>query len=163
MKKIVYCGLITSVAIVISSLERLVPLHMLVPVPGLKLGLANCAVLFALIKVDFRSAFFVLFVKSLMVSILFSGFTSFTYSLVGGLLSLISMFLLLKCKCCFSLIGVSVAGAAMFNIGQIAVASFLLDSVYIFSYLSILLISSVFTGAITGYISFVMIKNIKFR
>lgn len=162
-KKIVYSGLVASAAIVISSLERFIPLYMFIPVPGLKLGLANCTILFALKKIDFRSAFFVMFIKSLLVSLLFSGLTSFLYSFVGGTFSIIVMYFMLKQDRCFSIVGVSVAGAAMFNIGQMVVASLLLGSVYIFSYLSILLISSIFTGVVTGYISFITIKNIKNR
>lgn len=161
IKKVVSCGVFASVAIVVSLLERFVPLQAIIPLPGLKLGLANCIILLVLLKADFKSAFSVLICKSLIVSLLFSGLTSFVYSFVGGVLSLFGMYLLSKFKKHFSLVGVSVAGAALFNFGQIVAASIILGSVYVFSYLPLLLIASIFTGTIIGIITYILNRNIR--
>ena len=161
IKKCVYCGLIASVAIVVSSLERLIPLNVFIPLPGIKLGLANAIVLFALVKLGFLSAFSVAFCKTIVVSMLFTGFTSFVYSFFGSVLALIVMFILLRYDKAFSIIGVSVGGAAFFNIGQIIAASLILDNNYILYYLPILLLIAVFTGIVVGYITHIMLKNIK--
>ena len=163
MKKIVYCSLLASVAVLISSLERFVPLNSVIPLPGLKLGLANCIILLTLIKMDFKSAFSVFVCKCFIVALLFSGFSSFIYSFVGGLFSITGMFLLLRFKKFFSLIGVSICGAALFNFGQILASSLMLGSVYVFSYLPLLVISSVFTGAVIGIIADILNRNINFR
>lgn len=163
IKRLVSCGLLAAVATAVSALERFVPLQAVIPLPGLKLGLANCIILFALIKLDFKSAFAVLLCKSLVVSLLFTGLTSFVYSFLGGILALVGMYALLRFNGVFSLCGVSVAGAALFNFGQIAVAALMLGSFHIFSYLPILLIASVFTGIITGFITYIIDRNVQFR
>ncbi len=162
-KKIITCGILSAVAIVVSSLERFVPIQSLIPLPGLKLGIANCIILFSLIRLDLRSAFSIMLCKSLVVSFLFSNPISFIYSILGGVLSLIGMYFMLKAKKMFSVIGVSVGGALLFNIGQTIAASILLHSVHIYKYLTVLLPVSVITGILTGVITFVLVKNLKFR
>ncbi len=161
-RKIITCGILSSVAIVVSSLERFIPIGTLIPLPGVKLGIANCIILFSLIKLDFKCSFAVMFCKNLIVSLLFSNPVAFVYSLFGGLFSLIGMYFLLKYKRLFSLLGVSIAGASLFNIGQIVAASLLLKSAYIFKYLVFLLPLSIVTGILVGLITTVLIKNIKF-
>lgn len=162
-KKTVYCGLLAAVAIVVSSLEHFIPLQAFIPLPGIKLGIANCVILFTLIKLDFKSALAVLMCKSLIVSLLFTGMTAFVYSFIGGILSLIGMYYSLKCTVFFSVGGVSVVGAALFNIGQVVVASFLLGSLHIYKYLPFLLFASIVTGLITGILTWVADKNINIR
>lgn len=162
-KKIITCGILSAVAIVVSSLERFVPIQAIIPLPALKLGIANCIILFSLIKLDLKSAFSIMLCKNLIVSFLFSNPISFVYSFFGGILSLLGMYYLLKAKRMFSIIGVSVGGAALFNIGQIIAASVLLDSIYIYKYLAVLLPVSVITGVLTGIISIVLVKNLTFR
>jgi len=160
MKKIALCGMLSAVAIVISSLERFIPVQAVIPLPGLKLGIANCVLLVALYLTDFKTAFAVLLTKCIVVSLLFSGFSSFAYSLTGGLLAVVCMWILFRYKKSFSIYGISVAGAAVFNIGQITVAAVMLGSIYIYGYLPYLLIPSVFTGTLTGLLSDIIIRNI---
>ncbi len=160
MKKFALCGILSAVAIVISSLERFIPLQAFIPLPGLKLGIANCVLILALYWLDLKSTLAVLLSKCIVVCLLFSGFSSFAYSLVGGALAVIGMWLLMKFKNVFSMYGISIAGASLFNFGQITVAAIILGSVYIYGYLPYLLIASVFTGAVTGLMSAVIIKNI---
>ncbi len=159
-RKITLCGVLSTVAIAVSSLERFVAIQPIISLPGIKLGLANCIILFALIRLDLKCAFSIMFIKAFTVSLLFTGLTSFVYSFVGGLLSLFGMWLLLKMKRAFSVFGVSIAGASLFNIGQIFAAAFLLKSIYIFKYLPILLLSSLFTGAIIGVIVYFLSKKL---
>ena len=161
MKKIIICGILSSVAIVVSSLERFVPLSAIIPLPGIKLGLANCIILLSLVKLDLKCSFAIMICKNLVVSLLFSNPVSFIYSLFGGVFSLIGMHLLLKCKTLFSLFGVSVAGASLFNIGQIIAAILILKSIYIYKYLVFLLPVSILTGILIGLITSVVIKNLK--
>jgi heptaprenyl diphosphate synthase len=163
MRKIALCGMLSAVAIVISSLERFIPLQAIIPLPGLKLGLANCVLILALYWLDLKSTAAILFIKCTVVCLLFSGFSSFAYSFVGGILAVISMWALLKFKNIFSVYGISIAGASIFNFGQITVSAIILGSIYIFSYLPYLLLASVFTGALTGIISNIIIKNVGCR
>ena len=122
-KIITLCGLLTALAIVLSLVERLFPLDAVVPVPGAKLGLANVVTLFALTRVSARDALAVVVCRVAISSLLMGSVTAFLFSLFGGLLSLIVMWALLRAEGTFcSLLGVSVAGAAAHNIGQVIAA-----------------------------------------
>lgn len=160
-KKIVTLGVLTTVAIVVSYVERLIPLQAFVHIPGIKLGIANCVLLFILSRYNFKSAFLVLISKNIITSLLFSGITSLMYSFAGGVLSVFGMYLLLKSKKYFSNIGVSIFGSALFNVGQIVLASLILGSGYIYLYLPILLLCSIVTGFVTGVVTNILLKHIK--
>lgn len=155
------CGVFAALAIIVSTLERLIPLQAVVPVPGIKLGLANCVILFALIKIGFFYAASVMIIKSVTVGILFSGLSSIIFSLTGGFLALLVMFVLLNFKKLFSICGISVAGAALHSFGQILAASVMLGSGYIFGYLPVLLLISVFTGLLTGFLTQILVERIE--
>lgn len=159
-KKISICGMLASLAIAISTLERFVPVSSVINVPGIKLGLSNCIILLVLIKFGFLYSFSVMSIKCLITSMLFTGFTSFVYSFFGGLLSITVMFILLKCSK-VSIYGTSVGGAAFHSVGQIIAASVMLGNIYVFKYLGVLLIVSVFTGLITGLIDDLVLKKFK--
>ena len=161
IKKITICGVLSSLAIVVSVLERLVPIQVWIPIPGIKLGIANCIILFALCKMGFRYAFPIMLCKCLVVGFLFTGFTSLIYSLSGGILSLIGMFILLRFSKNFSIYGISVAGAALHSVGQIVSAYFMMNSVHIFSYLSVLLLVSIVTGLLVGLLANILNNRIK--
>ena len=88
-KKIAYCGLLTTVALLLSYVERMLAIPMLVP--GMKLGLANVVVLIALYLFDSKTAFCISILRILMSGILFTGFASFFYSAAGALLSFFVM------------------------------------------------------------------------
>lgn len=151
MRKMVINGILISMAIVISYFERLIPLGVIIPLPGIKLGLANIVTLFALFYLGLQSAFFVTVIRCVVVSLLFGSLTSFVFSLSGGLLALLVMWLLkFGYGGFFSMIGVSVAGAAAHNTGQIVAASFMLKSAVVFGYLPLLLFSSLITGVLTA-------------
>ncbi len=98
-KKIAYCGLLTTVALLLSYVERMIAIPMIVP--GMKLGLANITVLIALYLFDNKTAFCISILRILISGILFTGFASFLYSAAGALLSFIIMSFLQKKKCFF--------------------------------------------------------------
>ena len=160
IKKLTLCGILSAVAIAISSLERFIPVQAIIPLPGFKLGIANCVLIVAMYFADFKTTLAVLLTKCIVVCLLFSGFSSFLYSLTGGLLAVVCMWFLFRYKKIFSVYGISVAGAAVFNLGQITVAALMLGSFYIYGYLPYLLVASVFTGLLTGLISDTIIRNI---
>ena len=76
-KKVSFCGLLTALAIVLSLAERLFPLDAVVPVPGVKLGLANVVTLFALTRLSVRDAFFILVCRVTISSVLMGSVTAF--------------------------------------------------------------------------------------
>lgn len=147
-KKIARLGMLTALAIVLSSLEQYIPLQTLLPLPGLKLGIANVVTLFALYNFGPGSAMFVLLARCFLSSLMFGTPVSLAMSLCGGILALIVMAILHYFEHSFSLWGISIAGAAMHNIGQTACAAVILQSMYIFAYLPILLLGAFLTGAL---------------
>lgn len=162
MRKLSQCGLLVALALVLSLVERLIPLQLIVPIAGIKLGLANIVILFALIMLDIKQTA-VIFICRIVLSSIFAGsFTGFLFSFLGGLFSIIIMYILLKWEGkLFSFYSISIAGAAAHNIGQIIAAIFVLNSVYIVAYLPMLLICSFPLGFITGYTAKIVINHLK--
>ena len=150
-KDIAQGGLLIGVALVLSLLERLFPLQAVVPIPGIKLGLANIVTLFALTRLDCRRAVWLVLCRVTLASVFGGTVTGFAFSLTGGLLALFGMALLLpRCGRSLSLLGVSVAGAALHNCGQICAAMAVLGTVDVLGYLPLLLVSAVPMGLVTG-------------
>lgn len=148
-KRIVQSAILISLALALSYIERFIPLQLLIPLPGVKLGLANVVTLMALYLLGRKSAFVILILRCIMGAIFGGGITGLFFSLTGGILSMTVMAL---CKNApfLSVYGVSILGAAAHNIGQILAAMVLMHSVYIGLYLSYLLIVALFTGFATG-------------
>ena len=157
-KKIPYYGLFAALAILMSYVEFLIPVP--VPIPGVKLGLANSIVLLMLYVLDAKSAFFVSLIRVLLSGLLFAGFAGTLYSLAGALCSLAVMVLLQKTGRC-SVIGVSVAGGIFHNVGQIAVAALVVQNVRMAYYLPFLLVSGVVTGILIGIVAQTALKYLK--
>ena len=152
---IALCGVMTSLAIVFGYIEHLIPMPF--GIYGIKLGIANLVVITMLYALNAYSAFTINMLRIILCSMLFGSFTSFWYSLVGGLLSFAVM-LILKRTNKLSPMGVSICGAISHNIGQITVAIILLDEFKIALYLPVLLITGAITGAIIGLIAIPIIK-----
>ena len=157
IKSIALFGIMTSLAIVFGYLEHLIPLP--IGAYGIKLGLANLAVVVLLYTMNAPAAFAVNMLRIILCSILFGTFTSFWYSLIGGLLSFVIM-LIIKATKKFSPMGISICGAIAHNIGQTAVAVILMEEFKIAIYLPILIIVGTLTGALIGIIAIPVIKQI---
>lgn len=128
--------------------------------PGMKLGISNIVVLYAVINMRKRDAFCIGLIKSVVNGLAFSGIMSCFYSILGVLLSIGVMINLKKFHPkFFSCIGISVAGSAFFNIGQIIAATVILKSLATIYYLGYYLFLSVLTGAITGIVTEIIIKK----
>lgn len=143
------CALLISTALVLSYIERFIPLQMLIPLPGIKLGLANIVTVMALYIFGEKHAFIILILRCVLGSVFGGGISGLAFSLTGGLLAMTTMSISRRIGI-FSVYGVSILGAAAHNIGQICVAMFLMGSVYVAGYLPYLLAVSVFTGMATG-------------
>ena len=101
-------------------------------------------------------------VRVVMVSMLFGSIASMFYSLAGAVLSLAGMGLLKKSGK-FTEIVVSVAGGILHNIGQIAMASLILETDALRYYLPFLLVSGTVAGVVIGVISAIMVRRIEIR
>lgn len=148
-KKIAFCAVMIALALALSYAERFIPLQLVIPMPGIKLGLANVVTLVALYRLRGRYAFAILISRCVLGAVFGGGITGLLFSLTGGLLALIVMSLAKKAPL-FSVYGASVLGAAAHNIGQIIAAMVLLRSVYVAAYLPWLLIAAIVTGILTG-------------
>jgi heptaprenyl diphosphate synthase len=143
------CAILLALALALTYVERLIPLQLVIPLPGIKLGLANIVTLVVLYTLKTRYAFLILVPRCCFTAAFGGGATGFWFSLCGGLLALVVMSLAKKAVF-LSVFGVSMIGAAAHNIGQIMAAMVLMNSVYIGAYLPYLLIVAIVTGLITG-------------
>jgi len=156
------CAVLTALAVALSMAERALPLTALIPLPGLRLGLANLVTVFVLCRMSKREALLILLARSLLGAIGGGMLTSLAFSLTGGALALMVMTILLYCPG-VSLIGVCMAGAAAHNIGQILAAVMVLGSGAPLAYLPALLLASLATGAVTGVVSILLVHRVPLK
>lgn len=157
-KKIAYLGLFAAVAIIFGYVESLIPFF--AGIPGIKLGLANLAVLFILEKYTWKEASVVSIVRIFVIGFLFGNLFSILYSLAGAALSLTVMTIMKK-KSGFSILGISVAGGVSHNVGQLIVAAIIVENTSLLYYAPALLISGVVTGLIIGMLTREVLRRIR--
>ncbi len=155
--KVAYFGVFTALALIFSYVETLIPIQF--GVPGVKLGLANLIIVIALYRMKLSEAYLLSIVRVLLAGFIFGNYFSIIYSLAGGLLSLTVMALLRK-KGGFSVIGVSIAGGVFHNIGQLIVASVIVETFSVMYYVPVLLIAGLVTGLLIGIASDGMLKRL---
>ncbi len=147
MKKTAFCGLMLALALIASYVESLIPVP--IPVPGIKLGVANSVVLILLYYTNAKTAWGISVGRVVLSGFLFGSLSSILYSLSGAILSLLVMTLIKK-RDCFTMTGVSVAGGVSHNIGQLIMAFLVLESGALWYYLPVLLVSGCVTGGLIG-------------
>ena len=104
-KRIVQSAVLISLALALSYMERFIPLQMLIPLPGVKLGIANVVTLVALYLLGTRSAFLILALRCFLGAVFGGGITGLIFSTTGGLLAMIAMAVAKKCRL-FSVFGI---------------------------------------------------------
>ena len=159
-RKLTVLAMTLSFALILSFVESRIPA--LVAIPGVKAGLANIAVIFALYKLGAREAVVVSLLRVMIVSMLFGSVASLIYSVAGAVLSL-SIMILLKRLTPLSEVTVSVFGGVMHNVGQIIAASLMLSTNVVVYYLPFLLISGTLAGIAIGVASALLIKRIPIK
>lgn len=157
-KRLTTLAICISLALVLSYLESLIPTF--VPIPGIKLGLANIAVIFLLYRMGAVASVCVSALRVVLLALLFGSPVSMIYSAAGALLSFTVM-LLLKKLTPLGTVGVSVAGGVCHNIAQIAVASVILGTNVVLYYLPFLLLSGTVAGVGVGLAAALLIKKVK--
>ena len=155
-RRLAFGAMFTALALIFSYVEFLVPLP--VPVPGIKLGLANLVIIIAIYRMSFKYAFTINCVRIVASGLLFSGVFGMLYSFAGGILSLVVMYVLYRTGR-FSMVGISMAGGVMHNLGQLLTACLIVSSVSLMSYFAVLL----FSGLISGILIGIMAYNIEKR
>lgn len=148
-KQLTLCALLAAMALALSYLENLFPLALAIPIPGVKLGLANIVTIFALYALGAGEALLVLLARCFLGSLFAGNMNALLFSLFGGLCAMGAMAGLSRLRW-LSVYGVSVGGAAAHNCGQAAAAVLTLGSTAPFYYLPVLLAVSLLTGGLTG-------------
>lgn len=156
-RKVSQMGLLIALALILSYIESRIPAF--VAIPGIKMGLANIVVVFALYRLGWKEAAAISFLRVLLSTLMFGSILSLAYSSAGALLSFLVMVLLKKTKL-FSTVAVSVSGGVMHNLGQILAAMLLLDTAAIAYYIPFLIISGVITGIVIGIAAAVVINRL---
>lgn len=157
-KKVAMIGMLVAVAFVLSYIEAMLPLN--IGIPGVKAGFSNIVVVFCLYKLRAGEAFGIAVIRIILCGLTFGSLSAMLYSLAGGILSFIIMFILKKTEK-FSVYGVSVAGGVAHNVGQICIAIIVLKTNLLIYYLPFLLIAGTIAGVIIGILSAVIIKRLK--
>ena len=148
-RRIALAGLFLALTLTLSYLEHLIPALPFLP-PGVKLGPSNIIVMYCLFAAGAPSAFLLAILKSIFV-LLTRGMVSGLLSACGGLSALLGMVLLLRLfRLRISYTALSVAGAILHNLGQLAGASLLVSRSFLYYYIPVLLISGLAMGLITG-------------
>lgn len=145
--KTAYMGLLLAFALILSYIETLIPFTP--GIPGIKLGLANLAVVLCLYLFGTKEALLLTTVKALLSGLLFGNLFMILYSLTGALLSLLVM-AVMKRSNWFHIPVVSSAGGIMHNLGQLAVAFFAVETYGVIYYMPVLIIAGLITGMIIG-------------
>lgn len=149
-RRVALWGILCALAVVLGFFEHLVPLP--IPIPGVKLGLANLAVVITLYLMGPRDAAAIAVLRVLLSALAYQGPSGLLFSLAGCLLSVLAMMTAKRCGC-FSVVGVSLAGGVAHNIGQLAMASILVQTGGLIWYLPVLLLSGLLTGLVIGLVA----------
>lgn len=150
-KRMVFLGLMVGYSLVLYILETYIPNPFMVFFPGAKLGLTNIVTLIALLIFGLKETFIIVTVRVILSSIFAGPMTYLLFSIGGAYLSLILMYIVSKIKG-FSTIGISIVGAIGHNIGQLLVASVLMENLLVMTYLPFMLVTSLVTGCFVGLV-----------
>lgn len=159
-RKMVFLSILVSLSLIMFIVESMIPLPFMVP--GIKLGLANIITVIALYIFDFFDALLVVVLRVVLATFFATSASTFLFSMSGALLSLFIMSFLKKVgRDNISIIGVSLSGAVFHNIGQIIVASFIVQNLNLFFYLPILMIAGILTGIFVGFAANFLLNHLK--
>ncbi len=159
-RRLTALALTISFALILSYIESRIPAF--IPIPGVKVGLANIAVIFALFKFGVKESIVVSLVRVALVSILFGSPVSLIYSITGAVFSLTVMILARKLTP-LSEVTVSICGGVVHNIGQICAASVMLGTNVVVHYLPYLMLSGIIAGVAVGVISGLLISKVNLK
>ena len=156
--RVALSGLLTALMLVMGYLENLLPS---VGVPGIKLGLSNGVLIFALYMLDIPSAYILMAVKVGLSGLMFSGVSAMLYAFAGGLTSLTVMSLLSRVRR-LSPLAVSAAGGVAHNVGQVAMAVLIARlPMEVFYYLALLAAVGAACGLLTGVCASAVMRHLK--
>ena len=149
VRELALCAVLSALAMGLGWMESFLPAAP--GIPGIRLGLANTATVFALYALGPVQALCILFVRCTLGSVFAGNLNALVFSLLGGFAAMGTMILLSRWEK-LSIYGVSIGGAAAHNCGQVAAAVLVLGSAAPLYYLPVLLGVSLATGSLTGLV-----------
>ncbi len=148
LRRVLVLSMMTAIALSLFLIEAQFSLP--IGIPGIKFGFANIVTLFLLVNFSEREAAAVLLLRVFLGNLLTGQAVSLSYSLAGGMLSLLAMAVFCRILQNRSLWFVSVMGGIFHNAGQLLVAWLYLRSGGVLYYAPFLLVSGVLMGCLTG-------------
>ena len=146
-QRIATCGMLLALMLVLGFVESQLPVA--AGIPGIKLGLSNGVLIFAVYMLNVPASYVLMALKVLLSGFLFGSPSAMMYAFAGGVLSLTVMYLLSRMKG-LSPIVVSMVGGLSHNVGQVALAIVILNTPKLLYYMAILMVVGLATGAATG-------------
>ena len=146
-QRVALCGMLLALMLVLGFVESQIPVA--VGIPGIKLGLSNGVLIFAVYMLGVPASYLLMAMKVLLSGMLFGNPSAMMYAFAGGLLSLTVMCLLSRMKG-LSPIVVSMVGGLSHNVGQVALAMIVLGTPKLMYYMAILMVVGLITGSATG-------------
>lgn len=157
-QRIALCALLIAMMLVLGYVESQIPID--ASIPGIKLGLSNGVLIFAIYMLDIPTAWLLMMLKVMLSGLLFGGFNTIMYALAGGVLSMIAMSVLSRVKGIHP-ITVSMTGGVMHNVGQVTLAMILLHTNQLLYYMAVLILVGLLCGALTGIVASSVMKHLK--
>ena len=158
VKKLTQLSLLTAAALIIFIVEVRIP--NIIPIPGVKLGLANIITVYAVYGYHASEVCMIVMVRILLCSIFSGTPVSLIYSVCGAMCWLCGMLLIKRIIPASHIWLASPIGAVFHNIGQILAAVLVMQTTAVFVYLPILMISGIISGLFTGICAQVLVKRI---
>lgn len=147
-RKLTLMALLTAIALTIFMIEAQLP--PLVPIPGVKLGLANIVTVFAVFALGPKAACMILFARIFLGAVFAGNFSTIFYSAAGGLVSILITIGLRNVLTVKQLWVAGALAAIGHSLGQMAMAIFISQTVGLIVYLPMMIVCSVITGVFTG-------------
>lgn len=148
IRKLTLMAVLTAIALTIFMIEAQIPV--LVPVPGVKLGLSNIVTVFAVFVLGAKEAAMILACRIFLGAVFAGNFSTIFYSAAGGFLAILVTIALRRVLTTRQLWVAGVLGAVAHSVGQMAMAILLLGNVLLITYLPVLIVCSIITGLFTG-------------
>lgn len=158
-KRVALCGLLLAMMLILGWVEHMIPLN--AAIPGIKLGLSNSVLIFAVYMLDVPTAFTLMALKVVLsCAFLGSPASMMIYGFAGGLLSLTGMVLLSRVKG-MHCVTVSMVGGALHNVGQVLAAMVMLGTANLAYYMAVLMLVGLACGLLTGICADLVMKHLR--
>ena len=157
-RKVAASGLLLALAVLFGYVEAVIPVPM--PVPGMKLGIANIVIVTILYLAGWKEAIVISALRVLIIGFLFGNLFSISYGLAGTALSILGMALIRKAGR-FSVVSVSALGGVLHNCGQILVATLVVIGFPWKWYLPVLMLAGLGAGIVTGFLNRLIIPRVR--